>query len=119
MCVCVCIPWRWNVGGRVWLVRERRRRGGAIGTKVLANKLYPPPDPHAATTLLLLTPPQHHTTHHSRLYPLGVTWLQWAYEMFGFEREVEFVVMATPEDLRANAEYIRMADEVHHFFNLA
>lgn len=26
--------------------------------------------------------------------------------------QVEFAVMATPEDLRANAEYIRMADEV-------
>ena len=25
---------------------------------------------------------------------------------------VQFVAMATPEDLRANAEYIRMADEV-------
>lgn len=25
---------------------------------------------------------------------------------------MQFVVMATPEDLRANAEYIRMADEV-------
>uniref|UniRef100_A0A7S3LK39 Biotin carboxylation domain-containing protein n=1 Tax=Aplanochytrium stocchinoi TaxID=215587 RepID=A0A7S3LK39_9STRA len=36
---------------------------------------------------------------------------RWAYEAFGNEREVEFVAMATPEDLRANAEYIRMADE--------
>ena len=35
---------------------------------------------------------------------------QWAYQTFGNERIVEFVVMATPEDLRANAEYIRMAD---------
>jgi acetyl-CoA carboxylase / biotin carboxylase 1 len=25
---------------------------------------------------------------------------------------VSFVVMATPDDMRANAEYIRMADEV-------
>lgn len=25
---------------------------------------------------------------------------------------MQFVAMATPEDLRANAEYIRMADEV-------
>lgn len=30
--------------------------------------------------------------------------------MFGAERAVEFTVMATPEDLKANAEYIRMAD---------
>ena len=36
---------------------------------------------------------------------------RWAYETFGNEKEVMFVVMATPEDLRANAEYIRMADE--------
>lgn len=35
-----------------------------------------------------------------------------SYETFGKERAVQFVVMATPEDLRANAEYIRMADEV-------
>lgn len=35
-----------------------------------------------------------------------------AYETFGNERAVQFVAMATPEDLRANAEYIRMADEV-------
>mmetsp|Transcript_14117 Transcript_14117/g.18420 ORF Transcript_14117/g.18420 Transcript_14117/m.18420 type:complete len:163 (+) Transcript_14117:2-490(+) len=37
---------------------------------------------------------------------------RWAYEMFDNERAVQFVVMATPEDMRANAEYIRMADEV-------
>ncbi|KAF8159642.1 cytosolic acc1, acetyl-CoA carboxylase [Crassisporium funariophilum] len=35
---------------------------------------------------------------------------QWSYETFGKEREVEFTVMATPEDLKVNAEYIRMAD---------
>ncbi|KAJ9106305.1 hypothetical protein QFC21_001450 [Naganishia friedmannii] len=35
---------------------------------------------------------------------------KWAYETFGDERAVEFTVMATPEDLRINAEYIRMAD---------
>ncbi|KAF8892047.1 acetyl CoA carboxylase [Infundibulicybe gibba] len=35
---------------------------------------------------------------------------QWSYETFGSEREVEFTVMATPEDLKVNAEYIRMAD---------
>jgi acetyl-CoA carboxylase/biotin carboxylase 1 len=35
---------------------------------------------------------------------------KWAYEMFGNERAIEFTVMATPEDLIANAEYIRMAD---------
>jgi hypothetical protein len=28
------------------------------------------------------------------------------------ERAISFVVMATPDDMRANAEYIRMADEV-------
>ncbi|KAL7542222.1 hypothetical protein ACHAXR_012111 [Thalassiosira sp. AJA248-18] len=35
---------------------------------------------------------------------------RWAYEVFGDERAISFVVMATPEDLRANAEYIRMGD---------
>jgi len=35
---------------------------------------------------------------------------QWSYETFGRERAVEFTVMATPEDLKVNAEYIRMAD---------
>jgi len=35
---------------------------------------------------------------------------KWSYETFGHERSVEFTVMATPEDLRINAEYIRMAD---------
>lgn len=37
---------------------------------------------------------------------------KWAYEMFMNERMVQFVVMATPEDLRANAEYIRLGDEI-------
>lgn len=36
---------------------------------------------------------------------------KWAYETFGDERAISFTVMATPEDLQANAEYIRMADQ--------
>ncbi|KAG6970278.1 hypothetical protein JG688_00004932 [Phytophthora aleatoria] len=36
----------------------------------------------------------------------------WSYEMFADEHVVTFVVMATPEDLKANAEYIRMAEHV-------
>ena len=36
---------------------------------------------------------------------------RWSYEMFRNERAVRFVVMVTPEDLKANAEYIRMADQ--------
>ncbi|EJD34911.1 hypothetical protein AURDEDRAFT_117527 [Auricularia subglabra TFB-10046 SS5] len=36
---------------------------------------------------------------------------QWSYETFGTERAVEFTVMATPEDLKVNADYIRMADQ--------
>jgi acetyl-CoA carboxylase/biotin carboxylase 1 len=36
---------------------------------------------------------------------------QWAYSEFGDERAIQFVVMATGEDLKANAEYIRMADQ--------
>jgi len=35
----------------------------------------------------------------------------WAYNTFGDERAIQFVVMATPEDLAANAEFIRRADE--------
>lgn len=37
---------------------------------------------------------------------------KWAYQVFGDERAISFTVMATPEDLEANAEYIRMADQV-------
>jgi len=37
---------------------------------------------------------------------------RWAYDVFGDERAITFVVMATPEDLRANAEYIRMGDVI-------
>ncbi|XP_076162670.1 acetyl-CoA carboxylase isoform X2 [Ptiloglossa arizonensis] len=36
---------------------------------------------------------------------------RWSYEMFKNERAVRFVVMVTPEDLNANAEYIKMADQ--------
>lgn len=35
---------------------------------------------------------------------------RWAYETFGDELAVLFVAMATPEDVSANAEYVRMAD---------
>ncbi|KAI1867775.1 uncharacterized protein JN550_006916 [Neoarthrinium moseri] len=35
---------------------------------------------------------------------------KWAYETFGDEKAIKFTVMATPEDLAANADYIRMAD---------
>ena len=34
----------------------------------------------------------------------------WAFETFGLERAIQIVAMATPEDMRANAEHIRMAD---------
>jgi len=36
---------------------------------------------------------------------------KWAYETFGDERAIQFTVMATPEDLKVNADYIRMADQ--------
>ncbi len=36
---------------------------------------------------------------------------KWAYATFGDEHTIEFVAMATPEDIAANAEYVRMADE--------
>eukprot|EP00543_Licmophora_paradoxa_P006771 CAMPEP_0202445904 /NCGR_PEP_ID=MMETSP1360-20130828/4612_1 /ASSEMBLY_ACC=CAM_ASM_000848 /TAXON_ID=515479 /ORGANISM="Licmophora paradoxa, Strain CCMP2313" /LENGTH=2079 /DNA_ID=CAMNT_0049062311 /DNA_START=41 /DNA_END=6280 /DNA_ORIENTATION=+ len=35
---------------------------------------------------------------------------QWAYMEFGDERVIQFVAMATAEDLKANAEFIRLAD---------
>ena len=35
---------------------------------------------------------------------------RWAYEVFRNERAIKFAVMYTPEDLKANAEYIRMGD---------
>lgn len=37
---------------------------------------------------------------------------RWSYENFLNERAIKFVVMVTPEDLKANAEYIKMADYV-------
>lgn len=36
---------------------------------------------------------------------------KWSYETFGSDKMIEFVVMATPEDMKANAEYIHLADE--------
>lgn len=36
---------------------------------------------------------------------------RWSYNMFQNERAVRFCVMVTPEDLHANAEYIKMADQ--------
>lgn len=35
---------------------------------------------------------------------------QWAYMELGDERAITFVAMATPEDLKANAEFVRLAD---------
>ena len=37
---------------------------------------------------------------------------RWSYEQFSKERAIKFVVMVTPEDLKANAEFIRLADYV-------
>ena len=37
---------------------------------------------------------------------------KWAYETFGNDRAIEFIAMATPDDFKANAEYIKMADRV-------
>ena len=36
---------------------------------------------------------------------------RWCYETFRNERAVRFVVMVTPEDLEANAEFVRLADQ--------
>lgn len=35
---------------------------------------------------------------------------QWAYMELGDERAIQFVAMATPQDMKANAEFIRLAD---------
>jgi len=35
---------------------------------------------------------------------------QWAYMELGDEKAIKFVAMATPEDLKANAEFVRLAD---------
>ena len=35
----------------------------------------------------------------------------WAYETFGTEKEILLVAMATSEDMRINAEHIRIADQ--------
>jgi len=35
---------------------------------------------------------------------------RWAYDLFGNDRAIKFIVMVTPEDLKANAEFIKMAD---------
>ncbi|KAJ3107045.1 acetyl-coenzyme-A carboxylase [Phlyctochytrium planicorne] len=35
---------------------------------------------------------------------------RWSYETFGDDKAIEFAVMATPEDIKVNAEYIRLAD---------
>jgi len=37
---------------------------------------------------------------------------KFSFDTFADTKAISFVVMATPEDLRSNAEYIRMADEV-------
>jgi len=37
---------------------------------------------------------------------------KWCNEVFGKSDEIKFVVMATPEDIQANAEYVRLADEL-------
>ncbi|KAJ3296515.1 acetyl-coenzyme-A carboxylase [Borealophlyctis nickersoniae] len=36
---------------------------------------------------------------------------KWAYETFGDERAISFTAMCTPEDLKVNAEFVRMADQ--------
>lgn len=36
---------------------------------------------------------------------------KWSYETFGSEKAVQFLVMATPEDIRISAEYVKLADE--------
>ncbi|KAL5475565.1 hypothetical protein EMCRGX_G025395 [Ephydatia muelleri] len=35
---------------------------------------------------------------------------RWSYEIFGSDQAIKFHAMVTPEDMKANAEYIRLAD---------
>ncbi len=35
---------------------------------------------------------------------------RWAYEELGDEKLIHFIAIATPDDLKVNAEYIKMAD---------
>jgi acetyl-CoA carboxylase/biotin carboxylase 1 len=35
---------------------------------------------------------------------------QWAYNVLGDEKAIEFIAMATRDDLNANAEFVRLAD---------
>ena len=37
---------------------------------------------------------------------------RWSYENFSNDEAIKFVAMVTPEDLKGNAEYIKMADYV-------
>lgn len=37
---------------------------------------------------------------------------RWSYETFGNEKQIEFIAIATPEDMAANSEYIHMAEQV-------
>ncbi|XP_028408241.1 acetyl-CoA carboxylase-like isoform X2 [Dendronephthya gigantea] len=39
---------------------------------------------------------------------------RWCYDLFGNEHAIRFVAMVTPEDLKANAEYIKLADHYVH-----
>lgn len=36
---------------------------------------------------------------------------QWSYETFGSDTMIQFVAMATPEDIKVNAAFIHLADE--------
>ena len=36
--------------------------------------------------------------------------MRWTFTEFGSEQLITFVAMATPDDLNANAEFIRLAD---------
>eukprot|EP00045_Choanoeca_perplexa_P018135 m.279161 g.279161 ORF g.279161 m.279161 type:complete len:2306 (+) comp17727_c0_seq1:161-7078(+) len=36
---------------------------------------------------------------------------KWSYHTFGNDRVIQFIVMVTPEDMAANAEFLRMADQ--------
>jgi len=43
---------------------------------------------------------------------------QWAYMELGDEKAIKFVAMASPEDLKANAEFIRLADSFVEVFTI-
>ena len=75
------------------------------------SSLLPPPRPPPSPlhpTPSLLHPFQFLQPHSATKSILSMR--QWSYMELGDESSIKFVAMATPEDLKANAEFVRLAD---------